>query len=69
MHAAARRTCNGFWHKTGVQAVLRRNGTNDRFKGNKVICRPHGGAVPEIDLVLPRPLLVVTGLRGEAHFF
>ena len=54
-------------HKAGVQAVSGRNGLHRRLKGQKIIGGGHRVAVFKIDFILPRPLLVMRGLRMDAH--
>ena len=67
MHAVARIFLDRFRGEVGVQSVAHGGRTHHPFKGSRIVCGSEGIAVLEIDLVLPRPFLVVGGLRLDAH--
>ena len=58
---------DGLGAEIGVQTVSGRNGFHHGAEGHRVVGCTKGIGIPEIDLVLPRALLVMAGLRADTH--
>ena len=69
MKAAAALIVEGLRHERGEEAVARRDRTHHRFKRDEIIRAFDGVAQAAIDLILSRPLFMMTTLRAVAKLF
>ena len=69
MHAVPCFSRHGLWGKIGVQTVAQGNGLHNGTEVHGIVRRSQRIGVAEVDLVLPRPLLVVGAFRQNSHAF